>query len=99
VIDDRVSDVPVTLLPMHEGIAASLILVPDCHDRLVGPGPQLLLALIRDILIALPDVDREFAAWLADEWEALDPNQPHLGDFATSERRSSPRRSTRRWRA
>jgi hypothetical protein len=37
---------------------------------------------MRDILIALPaDVDREFAAWLADEWEALDPNHLHLGGF------------------
>ena len=37
---------------------------------------------MRDILIALPPtVDREFAAWLADEWEAMDPNHLHLGGF------------------
>ncbi len=82
VIRDRIGDVPVTLLQTRLGIAASLILVPDCLDRLLGQGPQLLLAPMRDILIALPpDVDREFAAWLADEWEALDPNHLHLGGF------------------
>ncbi len=82
VIRDRIGDVPVTLLQTRLGIAASLILVPECLDRLLGPGPHLLLAPMRDILIALPpDVDREFAAWLADEWEALDPNHLHLGGF------------------
>jgi hypothetical protein len=82
VIRDRIGDVPVTLLQTRVGIAASLILVPECLDRLLGPGPQLLLAPMRDILIALPpDVDRGFAAWLADEWEALDPNHLHLGGF------------------
>jgi hypothetical protein len=81
-IRDRIGDVPITLLQTRLGIAASLILVPECLDRLLGPGPHLLLAPMRDILIALPpDVDREFAAWLADEWEALDPNHLHLGGF------------------
>ena len=82
VIRDRIGDVPVTLVQTRLGIAASLILVPECLERLLGPGPHLLLAPMRDILIALPpDVDREFAAWLADEWEALDPNHLHLGGF------------------
>jgi hypothetical protein len=81
-IRDRIGDVPVTVLQTRLGIAASLILVPDCLDRLLGPGPHLLLAPMRDILIALPpDVDREFASWLAEEWEALDPNHLHLGAF------------------
>jgi hypothetical protein len=81
-IRDRIGDVPVTVLQTRLGIAASLILVPDCLERLLGPGPHLLLAPMRDILIALPpDVDREFAAWLAEEWEALDPNHLHLGGF------------------
>ncbi len=81
-IRDRIGDVPVTVVQTRLGIAASLILVPDCLDRLLGPGPHLLLAPMRDILVALPpDVDREFASWLADEWEALDPNHLHLGGF------------------
>ena len=82
VIRDHVGDVPVTLLQSRVGIAASLILVPDVLERFFGPGPQLLLAPMRDILIALPvNVEREFAAWLAEEWEALDPNHLHLGGF------------------
>lgn len=82
VIRDHIGDVPITLVQTRLGIAGSLILVPDSLDRLIGPGPCLLLVPMRDILIALPpDVDREFAAWLAAEWEALDPNHLHLGGF------------------
>jgi hypothetical protein len=82
VIRDQIGDVPVTLFQSRAGIAASLILVPELLDRFFGPGPQLLLAPMRDILIALPaSVEREFAAWLAEEWEALDPNHLHLGGF------------------
>jgi hypothetical protein len=82
VIRDHIGDVPVTVLQSRLGIAASLILIPESLEKLLGPGPQLLLAPMRDVLIALPpDVDREFAAWLAEEWEALDPNHLHLGGF------------------
>jgi hypothetical protein len=82
VIRDRIGEVPITLLQSRLGIAASLILIPESLERLLGRGPQLLLAPMRDILIALPpDVDREFASWLAAEWEALDPNHLHLGGF------------------
>ena len=82
VIRDHIGDVPITLIQTRVGIAGSLILVPETLERLLGPGPHLLLVPMRDILIALPpDVDREFAAWLAEEWEALDPNHLHLGAF------------------
>jgi hypothetical protein len=63
VITDRIGTVPVTLVQTRLGIAGSLILVPDCLHRLIGGAPRLLLAPMRDILIALPpDVDRLFAA-------------------------------------
>ena len=82
VIRDHIADAPVTVLQSRQGIAASLLLVPEHIDRLFGPGPHLLLAPMRDLLIALPaDVDRDFAAWLSEEWEALDPNHLHLGGF------------------
>ena len=82
VIRDHIGDVPITLIQTRMGIAGSLILVPEILHRLLGAGPHLLLVPMRDILIALPpDVDREFAAWLAEEWEALDPNHLHLGAF------------------
>ena len=34
-----------------------------------------------EVIALPPDVDQEFASWLADEWEALDPNHLHLGGF------------------
>lgn len=82
VVADHIAGVPVRFLQSRVGISASLLLVPDRLERLFGPGPLLLLAPMRDLLIALPgEVDREFAAWLAEEWEALDPNHLHLGGF------------------
>lgn len=81
-VRDQVADVPVAVLQSGLGIASTLILVPEAIEPLFGPGPHLLLAPMRDVLLALPpEVDREFAAWLATEWEALDPNCLHLGAF------------------
>jgi hypothetical protein len=82
VLDDHIADIPVTVVQTGEGIAASLLLVPECLERVLGDRERFLLAPMRDILIALPPtVDRSFAAWLADEWESLDPNHLHLGGF------------------
>ena len=73
---------PVAVLLSGQGVASALLLVPDCLERLFGPGPSLLLAPMRDVLMALPaDVERGLAAWLCAEWEALDPNHLHLGGF------------------
>ena len=81
-VRDRVADIPVAVLQSGLGIASTLILVPDTIERLFGPGDHLFLVPMRDILLRLPaDVDLEFAAWLAAEWEALDPNCLHLGAF------------------
>jgi hypothetical protein len=80
--NDHISDIPVAILQTQLGIAGSLVLVPEHLDRFFGRGPHLLLAPMRDVLLALPaDVDREFAGWLADEFEGLDPNHLHLGGF------------------
>ena len=82
VLDDHIADIPVSVVQTGQGVAASMVLVPDCLERVLGDGDRFLLAPMRDILIALPpDVDRSFAAWLADEWESLDPNHLHLGGF------------------
>jgi hypothetical protein len=79
---DAVADVSVDLLQTGGGFAASLLLVPEFLERFFGPGPHLLVAPMRDILIALPgDVDRDFAGWLSEEFEVLDPNHLHLGGF------------------
>jgi hypothetical protein len=82
VLNDHISDIPVAILQTQLGIAGSLVLVPEHLERFFGRGPHLLLAPMRDVLLALPaDVDREFAGWLADEFEGLDPNHLHLGGF------------------
>jgi hypothetical protein len=82
VLRDRIGDMPVGVLQSGIGIASALLLVPDRLPAIFGPGPELLLAPMRDVLIALPaTVDPAFAAWLAVEWEALDPNHLHLGGF------------------
>jgi hypothetical protein len=81
-VRDQIADIPVAVFQSGLGIASTLILVPDAIEPLFGAGPHLFLAPMRDVLLALPpDVDREFAAWLAAEWEALDPNCLHLGAF------------------
>lgn len=82
VVQDRFAGEPIAVAQTRRGFAASLILVPDHLPRLFGPGPHVLLAPMRDILICLPgEVDAELAAFLSAEWEALDPNHLHLGAF------------------
>jgi hypothetical protein len=82
VLHDHIADVPVSVVQTGQGIAGSLLLAPDCLERVIGSADRFLLTPMRDILIALPAaVDREFAAWLAGEWEAMDPNHLHLGGF------------------
>ena len=79
---ELVAGVPASALRTGSGIAASMLLVPDTLERFFGPGPVLLLAPMRDLLIGLPaSVDRDLAAWLAEEWESLDPNHLHLGGW------------------
>ncbi|HEX5015043.1 MAG TPA: hypothetical protein VFV72_12890 [Candidatus Limnocylindrales bacterium] len=91
VLDDHIADTPVSIVQTGRGIAASLLLVPGRLEPVLGRAPRFLLAPMRDILIALPaNVDREFAAWLATEWEALDPNHLHLGGFRYEAGRVTP---------
>lgn len=82
VVGSTMGDVPVQIIQTGEGIASALLLVPDTLPGLIGNGPHLLAAPMRDVLIALPSTaDPAFAAWLADEMESLDPNSLHLGLF------------------
>jgi hypothetical protein len=82
VIRESIDDVPVLALQTGAGIGASMLLAPETLERFFGPGPLLLLAPMRDLLIGLPaSADREFAAWLAEEWESMDPNHLHLGGW------------------
>jgi hypothetical protein len=73
---------PVAAFQSGLGIASTLILVPECIERFMGRGPHLLLAPMRDLLIALPAAaDLDLVAWISAEWEAQDPNCLHLGAF------------------
>jgi len=82
VVRSTVDDVPMRIVQTGKGIASALLLAPDALPSLIGIGPHLLLAPMRDVLIALPsDVDPAFAAWLAVELAAMDPNCLHHGLF------------------
>ena len=82
VVREPIGDVPTLSLQSGMNIASTLLLVPDVVPHFFGVGPHVLLAPMRDVLIALPgDVDLEFARWLGGEFEALDPNCLNLGAF------------------
>jgi hypothetical protein len=83
VVRSPIGETAVAALQTNEGIAASLLLVPDRLERFFGPEPGLFLAPMRDLLLRLPpDTDPLEAAWIANEFEAIDPNALHLGGFA-----------------
>lgn len=82
VLRDAVDDVPVVVFQSRDGWASTTVLLPQEMDRLFGPDPALFVAPSRDLLIGLPvDVDPEFATWLTEEFEAIDPNALRLEGF------------------
>ena len=73
--DGTVGDVPVRILQSPTGSASTYVLAPGALGRILGPHRQLVLAPMRNLLISLPvTADREFAAWLFDEFASQDPN-------------------------
>lgn len=83
VVRNPIGSMDVSALQTRLGIAASLLLVPDQLPRFFGREPGLLLAPMRDLILRLPaDTDLLDAAWLAEEFESIDPNCLHLGAFA-----------------
>jgi hypothetical protein len=80
--EDAIDGVPVRILQSGLGCASALVLLPDELERIFGDDPQFLIAPMRDLLLALPaDVDRGFAAWLNEEFAAMDPNGLALDGF------------------
>jgi hypothetical protein len=74
-IQERIQGAPVTVFQSREGWASALLLVPDELCRVMGDGPSLLLAPMRDVLLRLPiETEMELAQWLLEEFVALDPN-------------------------
>jgi hypothetical protein len=81
VIQDHDGEVSIAALQTGQSIASVLVLVPDQVARLFGPGPSVLLAPMRDLMLALPpDVEPDLAAWWFDAFASQDPN--HLAPVA-----------------
>ena len=73
--DGTIGDVPVRILQSPTGSASTYVLVPGALGRILGRHRQLVLAPMRNLLISLPvTADRDFAAWLFDEFASQDPN-------------------------
>lgn len=74
----------VTLRTLQTGLdcASGLLLLPDEIGRILGSGPQILIAPMRDILISLPiDVDPLLAIDLNDGMAENDPRGLALDPF------------------
>jgi hypothetical protein len=81
-VSEPIDGVTTVAFQSRDGWASTAILVPEAIERLFGPRPALFIAPSRDLLIGLPeDVDLGFATWLAEEFEAEDPNALRLEAF------------------
>jgi len=77
-----VDAVPVEVIQSQVGVAAALLLVPDELARLLGPGPKVLAAPMRDVLLVMPDgIEPAEADWISEHLASLDPNSLDLGLF------------------
>src|SRR3954463_16783790 len=78
-----VADVPLWWYQSHGGLASGLLLLEDELHARYGDEPRLLIAPMRNLLLAAPfDADRELLEWLRDEIAAEDPNGLDLPVFA-----------------
>ena len=78
-----VGDVPLWCYQSHGGLASGLLLVPDELVLRYGDEPRLLIAPMRNLLVAAPfDANRELLEWLRDEISLEDPNGLDLPLFA-----------------
>ena len=79
---ERLADLPVRILRTGLDCASGLLLVPDELPRILGPGPQCLIAPMRDLLISLPaDADRAIVGELNDALATADPRGLALDAF------------------
>jgi hypothetical protein len=75
IVDSPIGDVPVRMLQSSTGSASTYVLRPARLARIFGPEPILVIAPMRNLLMAMPvDVDRDFASLLFDEIASQDPN-------------------------
>lgn len=104
VLHDATGGLPLTAFQTGDGFASALVVAPDLLAQVFGPDPALILAPMRDLLVALPiDADPGLAAWMLDDFASLDPNgldMPLLvfegGTVAVYDRKRHRRRGRRR---
>lgn len=80
---EPIDDVPVWWYQSRGGLASGLLLLEDLLTERYGDQPRLLIAPMRNLLLAAPyEADRATMAWLRDEISAADPNGLDLPLFA-----------------
>jgi hypothetical protein len=80
---EPIDGVPVWWYQSHGGLASGLLLLPDILAERYGDEPRLLMAPMRNLLLAAPhDADRGVMSWLRDEIAAADPNGLDLPLFS-----------------
>jgi hypothetical protein len=78
----EIDGVAARILVSGTGCASAFVLLPDELERIFGPDPALLVAPMRDLVIAFPgDVDRGLAADVRDTLAQADPNGLALEGF------------------
>ncbi len=74
-LHDATGGLPLRAFQSGDGWASALVLAPELLPDVFGTDPALLLAPMRDLLVALPiDTDPGLAAWMLDDFAGLDPN-------------------------
>jgi hypothetical protein len=83
---ETLDDVPFWWYQSSGGLASGLLLLEKELGQRYGPEPRLLIAPMRNLLLAAPfDADRELVGWLRDEISREDPNGLDLPIFALIE--------------
>lgn len=78
-----VGDIPLWWYESRHGLASGLLLLEDELARRFGDEPRLIMAPMRNLLIAAPfDADRETIELIRDDVSAEDPNGLDLPVFA-----------------
>lgn len=87
---ESVDGVPFWWYQSSGGLASGLLLLEEELALRYGPEPRLLIAPMRNLLLAAPfDADRSLVSWLRDEISFDDPNGLELPVFALLEGRLS----------
>ncbi|MEA2675879.1 MAG: hypothetical protein QOJ81_20 [Chloroflexota bacterium] len=87
---EPVDGVPVWWYQSHGGLASGLLLLQDILAERYGDQPRVLMAPMRNLLLAAPyEADREVMGWLRDEIAAADPNGLDLPLFVLVDGRLS----------